>query len=73
MAKKKKRPSPTDAFRKWLQEHYRAIGAKGGKAAAGKGIKKRYAAMTPAERSALAKKAALARWWKAPKKSRKKR
>ena len=68
MAKKKKRRSPTDAFREYLREHYRAIGAKGGKSAAGKGIKKRYAAMTPAERSALAKKAALARWWKAPKK-----
>ena len=74
---KKKRHSPPAAFRKYLRdhlrEHYRAIGAKGGKAAAGKGIKKRYAAMTPAERSALAKKAALARWCKAPKQARKKR
>ena len=66
--KKKKRPQPTDAFRKYLHEHYQAIGAKGGKAAAGRGVRKRLAAMTPAERSALAKKAALARWWKAPRK-----
>ena len=58
----------SDAFRKYLREHYRAIGAKGGKAAAGRGVKKRFAAMTAEERRALAKKAALARWGKARKK-----
>ena len=60
----KKRPRLPDAFREYL----RALGAKGGKAAAGRGGKARFSVMTPAERSALARKAARARWAKARKK-----
>ncbi len=39
-----------------------ALGRLGGLAAAGAGIKAMHAAKTPAERSGLARKAALARW-----------
>ena len=39
-----------------------ALGRLGGLAAAGKGLKATHASRTPAERSALARKAALARW-----------
>jgi hypothetical protein len=62
--KPKLSPAMRSAFREYLREHLRVIGAKGGKIAAGAGAKKRYAAMTPAERTALAKKAAAARWKK---------
>jgi hypothetical protein len=44
------------------------MGRKGGKAAKGKGVKARMAALTPQERIELAKKAARARWAKAKKK-----
>ena len=57
---KKKRHSPPAAFRKYLRdhlrEHYRAIGAKGGKA--------RARNLSAKQRSAIAKKAAAARWKK---------
>ena len=44
------------------------MGRKGGKAAKGKGVKARMAALTPQERKELATKAARARWAKAKKK-----
>jgi hypothetical protein len=44
------------------------MGRKGGKAAKGKGVKARMAALTPEERKELATKAARARWAKAKKK-----
>ena len=44
------------------------MGRKGGKAAKGKGVKARMAALSPEERKALASKAAKARWAKARKK-----
>ena len=46
----------------------REMGRKGGKAAGGKGGKKRMAALTADERKELARKAARARWVKAKKK-----
>jgi hypothetical protein len=52
------KPSPA------IREYLRALGAKGGKAAAGKGARVRFEKMTPAQRSKLAKKAADARWKK---------
>jgi hypothetical protein len=42
----------------------REMGRKGGKAAKGKGVKARMAALSPEERKALASKAAHARWAK---------
>jgi hypothetical protein len=42
----------------------REMGRKGGKAAGGKGGKKRMAALTPEQRKDLARKAAQARWAK---------
>jgi len=48
-----------------VREYLRQLGAKGGKAAAGRGAKARFEAMTPQQRRALAKKAAAARWAKA--------
>jgi hypothetical protein len=50
-----------------VREYLRALGTKGGKAAAGRGAKVRFEAMTPQERRALAKKAAAARWRKSTK------
>jgi hypothetical protein len=50
MAKRRKNPAAV------------ALGRLGGKAAAGRGAKTRFAAMTDEERSALARKAARARW-----------
>ena len=50
--------------------HAVALGRKGGTAAAGAGLKARYAAMTAEERRQLAKKAAKARWGKRPKRSK---
>jgi hypothetical protein len=47
-----------------VREYLRKLGAKGGKAAAGKGGRVRFGKMTAAERSQLAKKAAAARWGK---------
>jgi hypothetical protein len=44
----------------------REMGKKGGKAGGKKGGKSRMAGMTPEQRSALAKKAAAARWQKEP-------
>jgi hypothetical protein len=44
--------------------HAVALGRMGGKATAGASMRARYAAMTKAERTALAKKAAAARWSK---------
>ena len=46
------------------------MGRKGGKAAKGKGVKARMAALTPQERKELATKAARARWAKAKKKGK---
>jgi hypothetical protein len=46
------------------------MGRKGGKAAKGKGVKARMAALTPQERVELAKKAARARWAKDKKKGK---
>ena len=43
----------------------REMGRKGGKAAKGKGVKARMAALSPEERKKLATKAAKARWAKA--------
>ena len=51
----------------------REMGRKGGKAAKGKGVKARMEALSPEERKALARKAALARWSKAKKKDKKPR
>jgi hypothetical protein len=45
-----------------IKEYFQREGAKGGK----KGGKSRMASMTPEQRSALAKKAAAARWKKKP-------
>jgi hypothetical protein len=47
----------------------REMGKKGGKAAKGKGVKARMATLSPEERTALASKAAKARWAKAKKKN----
>jgi hypothetical protein len=47
-----------------ISEVMREMGRKGGKAAGGKGGKKRMAALTPEERKELARKAAQARWAK---------
>ena len=55
MAKKKSRRK---------NPHAVALGRKGGTAAAGAGLKARYAAMTAEERRQLARRAALARWKK---------
>lgn len=53
-----------------ISEVMREMGRKGGKAAGGKGGKKRMAALTPEERKELARKAAQARWTKTKKKPR---
>ena len=45
-----------------ISEVMREMGKKGGKAAGGKGGRKRMAALSPEERKALARKAAQARW-----------
>jgi len=58
-----KRRKPPKAVREYL----RKLGRLGGKAAAGAGVKKRYAAMTAEQRRELARKAARARWRKAKK------
>jgi len=47
------------------------MGRKGGKAAKGKGVSARMAALSPQERKDLARKAAKARWAKAKKKIKK--
>ena len=49
----------------------REMGKKGGKAAKGKGVKARMAALSPQERKELARKAAKARWAKAKKENKK--
>ena len=49
----------------------REMGRKGGKAAKGKGVRARMAALTPEARKSLARKAAKARWAKAKKKNTK--
>jgi len=46
----------------------REMGRKGGKAAKGKGVKARMAALTPEQRKELARKAAQARWARTKKK-----
>jgi hypothetical protein len=53
-----------------ISEVMREMGRKGGKAAGGKGGKKRMAALTPVQRKELARKAAKTRWAKAKKKSK---
>jgi len=50
--------------------HAVALGRKGGKAAAGAGLKARYAAMTAEERRQLARRAAKVRWAKRPKRTK---
>jgi len=49
----------------------REMGRKGGKAAKGKGVRARMAALSPEERKELASNAAKARWAKAKKKNKK--
>ena len=49
--------------------HAVALGRKGGRAAAGAGIRKVHARSTPEERKARARAAALARWAKRKKKT----
>ena len=56
--------------RKLISEVMREMGRKGGKAAKGKGVRARMAALSPEERKALASKAAKARWAKAKKRSK---
>lgn len=53
-----------------ISEVMREMGRKGGKAAKGKGVKARMAALSPEERKALASKAARARWDKDKKKAK---
>jgi hypothetical protein len=48
-----------------VSEVMREMGRRGGKAAKGKGVKARMAALSPEERKELARKAANARWAKA--------
>jgi hypothetical protein len=48
----------------------REMGRKGGKAAKGKGVKARMAALTPEQRRELARKAARARWARVKKKGK---
>lgn len=50
--------------RNLISEVMREMGKKGGKAAGGKGGRKRMAALSPEERKELARKAAKARWAK---------
>jgi hypothetical protein len=49
----------------------REMGRKGGKAAKGRGVKARMAALSPEERKRLARKAAKARWANEKKKNKK--
>jgi len=49
----------------------REMGRKGGKAAKGKGVKARMAALSPEERKELARKAAKARWTNEKKRKKK--
>jgi general stress protein YciG len=53
-----------------ISEVMREMGRKGGKAAGGKGGKKRMAALSPQERNELARKAAQARWGKSKTKAK---
>jgi hypothetical protein len=57
--------------RNLISEVMREMGKKGGKAAGGKGGRKRMAALSPDERKELARKAAKARWAQAKKKNKK--
>lgn len=57
--------------RQLISEVMREMGKKGGKAAKGKGVKARMAALSPQERKDLARKAARARWSKDKKKDKK--
>jgi len=52
-----------------ISEVMREMGRRGGKAAKGKGVKARMAALSPQERKELARKAAKARWAKSKKKN----
>jgi len=63
------RPAKIALVAKRKDPHAVALGRRGGKAAAGAGLRTWYDDMTKAERSALAKKAAAARWSKKPKKA----
>jgi hypothetical protein len=54
-----------------ISEVMREMGRKGGKAAGGKGGRKRMAALSSEERKALARKAAKARWANEKKKNKK--
>jgi hypothetical protein len=55
--------------RNLISEVMREMGKKGGKAAGGKGGRKRMAALSPEERKELARKAAKARWAKGKKRT----
>jgi hypothetical protein len=59
--------------RNLISEVMREMGKKGGKAAGGKGGRKRMAALSPEERKQLASKAAKARWVNAKKKNKNKK
>jgi hypothetical protein len=59
--------------RELISEVMREMGRKGGKAAKGKGVRARMAALSPQERKEVARKAAKARWAKAEKKNKKPR
>ncbi len=50
-----------------VSEVMREMGRKGGRAAKGKGVKARMAALTPEQRQELARNAARARWAKTKK------
>jgi hypothetical protein len=54
-----------------ISEVMREMGRKGGKAAGGKGGRKRMAALTAEQRKELARKAAKSRWAKAKEKNKK--
>jgi hypothetical protein len=56
--------------RELISEVMRAMGKKGGKAGGKKGGKSRMAALTPEQRTELARKAVHARWVKAKKKKK---
>jgi hypothetical protein len=56
--------------RELISEVMRAMGKKGGKAGGKKGGKARMAALTPEQRTELAKKAVQTRWVKAKKKNK---
>jgi hypothetical protein len=61
---KPKKPAPRIELDARTRALFRAFGAEGGRKGGAKGGHTRMAAMTPAERNDLARKAAAARWAK---------